>query len=246
MNTTKETRNVLLILHTINKILYLLNLNRSAKILIITQIATKLYYNFYIFVTIRNTFETKTGRHRCLPAYYDTKKCYFNVSRHAFRKVIYPALSCFPATTRQPPRHARHHDTPATTRKKNLGNARRGTFRDIPQCFPATTRNSYHKVALRGRKRKECPPRNALIIRHNALIIRHDAQFQPTSCTSWQKAQGMPSKECPHNRTRRAIPTTKLRIVAENARNALIIGHDAQFSEQICVSCKYKKREMPS
>ena len=39
---------------------------------------------------------------------------------------------------------------------------------------------------------------------------------------------------------RHAIPTTKLRFVAENARNDLIIGHDAQFSEQICVSCKYK------
>ena len=42
---------------------------------------------------------------------------------------------------------------------------------------------------------------------------------------------------------RRAIPTTKLRFVAENARNDLIIRHDAQFSEQISVSCKYKYKK---
>ncbi len=44
-----------------------------------------------------------------------------------------------------------------TTRKNDLGNARRGTFRDVPPCFPDTTRNSNQQVACRGRKRKECP-----------------------------------------------------------------------------------------
>jgi len=91
------------------------------------------------------------------------------------------------------------------------------------------------------------------------MLSSHDTQFQPTSCVSWQKTQGMPSKECPprnaliighnaltqcpHNQPRRAIPTIKLRVVAESARNDLIIGHDAQFSEQICVSCKYKYKK---